>query len=171
MAKENASVLKDAVRLMMLRDVRTLDREVAAYPDDGSLWLTPNGISNSAGNLALHMVGNLRHFIGAVLANNGYVRDRDAEFSQKNLSRAEIRQEIAAALDELESAFSEITPTQLDSPYPLLIRDRRISTADFLIHLAVHLGYHLGQVNYHRRLLTSKPESVDGMSVLDLPVV
>jgi hypothetical protein len=115
------------------------------------------------------MAGNLRHFIGAVLGNNGYVRDRDAEFSRAGLSRFDIRQEIGAAIGDLETAFDAIGPAQLESPYPLLIRERRINTADFLIHLAVHLGYHLGQVDYHRRLLTSEAQSVDAMSILDLP--
>jgi uncharacterized damage-inducible protein DinB len=171
MAKESMLILRDAVRLMMLRDLRALDREIAAFPDDESLWLTPNGISNSAGNLALHMSGNLRHFIGAVLGNNGYVRDRDAEFMQTGLSRFDIRQEVGAAIGDIEAAFDAIGPAQLESPYPLLIRERRINTADFLVHLAVHLAYHLGQVDYHRRLLTSEPQSVDAMSLLDLPVV
>jgi uncharacterized damage-inducible protein DinB len=168
MAKDNLLILRDAVRLMMVRDLRALDREIAAYPDDESLWLTPNGISNSAGNLALHMAGNLRHFIGAALGNNGYVRDRDAEFSRTGLSRFDLRQEVGAAISDLETAFDMIGPAQLESPYPLLIRERRINTADFLIHLAVHLGYHLGQLDYHRRLLTSEAQSVDAMSVLDL---
>lgn len=171
MPKDGLLILRDAVRLMMLRDLRALDREIAAYPNDESLWLTPNGVSNSAGNLALHMAGNLRHFIGAVLGNNGYVRDRDAEFSRTGLSRSEVRQEIGEAIRELETAFDSIGPAQLELPYPLLIRDRRIGAAEFLIHLSVHLAYHLGQVDYHRRLLTSEPQSVDAMSVLDLPVV
>ena len=170
MPKENPLILRDAVRLMMLRELRTLDREIAAYPDDESLWLTPSGISNSAGNLALHMTGNLRHFIGAVLGNNEYVRDRDAEFSRKGLSRFEISQEIGTTITELETAFDSIGPAQLESPYPLPIRERRVGTADFIVHLAVHLSYHLGQVNYHRRLLTSEPQAVDALSPLELPV-
>jgi uncharacterized damage-inducible protein DinB len=168
MQKDSMLILRDAVCLMMLRDLRALDREIAAYPDDESLWLTPNGISNSAGNLALHMAGNLRHFIGAVLGNNGYVRDRDAEFSKKGLSRAEVREEIGKAIAELEIAFNSIGPAQLESPYPLLIRERRLGTADFIVHLAVHLAYHLGQVDYHRRLLTSEPHAVEAMSIMEL---
>lgn len=168
MVKEDLLIMRDAVRVMMLRDLRALDRQVAAYPDDASLWLTPDGISNSGGNLALHMAGNLRHFVGSVLANNGYVRDRDAEFERKGLSRAEVRAEIAKAIKDVESAFDVITATQMKSEYPLPIRERRLLTADFLMHLAVHLTYHLGQVDYHRRLLTRDPKSVDAVSIPEL---
>jgi uncharacterized damage-inducible protein DinB len=171
MPKEDLLILRDSVRLMMLRDLRALDRQIASYPDDESPWLTPNGVSNSAGNLALHMAGNLRHFIGTVFGNTTYVRDRDAEFSQKGLSRFQIREEIAAAITDLETSFDSIGPAELKSPYPLLIRERRLRTADFLLHLSSHLAYHLGQVDYHRRLLTSEPQSVDSMSLMDLPAV
>ena len=168
MAKEDLVVLRDALRQTILRDLRSLEREIAAYPDDASLWLTPGGISNSAGNLALHIVGNLRHFVGSGLANSGYVRNRDAEFSKKDLSRDEVRSEVAQAINEMESAFDQIDASQLRSAYPLPIGERTILTADWLTHLAVHLTYHLGQIDYHRRLLTPNPKAVDAVSVPEL---
>ena len=168
MPKEDLLIMRDALRLTMLRDLRALDRQIAAYPDDESLWLTPSGISNSAGNLALHLVGNLRHFIGSALGKSGYVRDRDAEFSRKNISRGEVQAEIAHAIKDLESAFDAMTATMLRSPFPLRLNDRQILTADWLTHLAVHLTYHLGQIDYHRRLLTPDPKKVDVVSVPEL---
>lgn len=154
---------------MLLRELRAVDRQIAAYPDDASLWQTPAGISNSGGNLALHAAGNLRHFIGAVLGDSGYVRDRDAEFSSKGLSRDQLRAEVQAAIADIDRAFDRISAAQLEAPYPLLVRERRLRTADFLMHLAVHLGYHLGQIDYHRRILTPSPQGADAVSVLDLP--
>jgi uncharacterized damage-inducible protein DinB len=154
---------------MLLRELRALDREIAAYPDDQSLWQTPSGISNSAGTLVLHLAGNLRHFIGATLGETGYVRNRAAEFFTKNLSREELRAEVRATSADLDRALDSITAAQLEAPYPLLIQDRRVRTADWLVHLSVHLGYHLGQIDYHRRLLTPNLQTVDVVSIRELP--
>jgi uncharacterized damage-inducible protein DinB len=164
-------VLRDAVRKVLIRDLNGLDREIAAYPDDESLWLTPPGISNSAGNLVQHLTGNIRHFFGAVLAKNGYVRNRDAEFATKGRSRAELREDVRATIAELDSALDSITPDQLKSVYPIPLRDSKVRTADFVTHLAVHFAYHLGQIDYLRRLLTANPvaaTTVDTMAMAPL---
>lgn len=150
----------NAIRTVMLRELRGLDREIAAYPDDATVWQTPPGISNSAGNLALHMAGNLRHFIGHVLGGTAFVRDRNAEFGAKDLSRDELRAVVAEAIAELDDAFDRITDEQLESEFPMPILEHRFRASDFLMHLAVHLSYHLGQVDYHRRLLTGSATTV-----------
>ena len=154
---------------MLLRELRALDREIAAYPDDRSVWQTPAGVSNSAGTLALHLAGNLRHFIGAALGETGYVRNRDAEFSTKDLSREELRAEIQATIADLDHALARIGVAQLEAPYPLLLQGRRVRTTDFLVHLSAHLGYHLGQIDYHRRLLTPNSQAADAVSIRELP--
>ena len=162
-------VLRDAVRVMILRELRALDREIAAYPDDRSLWQTPAGITNSAGTLVLHLAGNLRHFIGTALGKSSYKRNRDAEFSTKDLSREQLRSEVRSTISDLENAFDKITVAQLRAPYPLLIQERQVRTVDWLVHLSAHLGYHLGQIDYHRRLLTVNPQAADAVSVREIP--
>ena len=169
MSSGDLLIFRDAVRTMLLRELRAVERQIAAYPDDESIWKVAPGIANSAGTLALHIAGNLRHFIGAVLTGTAYVRDRDAEFNTRGLSRAELSTEIHAAIEDLDDALGKIEPAQLESVYPVAIRERRVRTADFLIHLAVHLGYHLGQMDYHRRLLTPNPKSVENLSPGELP--
>ncbi len=169
MSSENLLIVRDALRVMLLRELRALDREIAAYPDDESVWATPSGISNSAGTLVLHLAGNLRHFIGAVLGESGYMRNREAEFSTKGLSREELRAEVQAAITDLDRVMDRMGEAQLEALYPLPIAERRVRTADFLLHLAVHLGYHLGQIDYHRRLLTPNPRPADAMSIRELP--
>jgi uncharacterized damage-inducible protein DinB len=161
--------LLESLRFLLLRDLRSLDQQVAAYPDDESLWITAPGISNSAGNLVLHLTGNLRHFFGATFGDTGYMRDRAAEFATKSLSREGLRREIAAAIDDVETSLGRIDESQLDRAYPLAIAERQVRTADFLAHLAVHLTYHLGQIDYHRRLLTQDPIAVENVSVRELP--
>jgi uncharacterized damage-inducible protein DinB len=165
MAENQQSLLRNALRTLLKRDLNGLDREIAAYPDDESLWLSPPGISNSAGNLALHLMGNIRHFFGSAMAKNGYVRNRDAEFATRGLTRDEIRAQIRQTISELDAALDVITDDQLSSVFPLPVRDFHVRTSDMLVHLAVHFGYHLGQIDYHRRLLTPDPVSANAIEM------
>lgn len=161
-------MIRESLRTIILRDLRSLQNEVAAYPDDTALWKVAPGISNSAGTLVLHLTGNLRHFTGAVLGNTGYVRDRQAEFSTRDLTRAELSEEIHAAMADLDATFDQLSDGHLEAAYPIPVGDRRVRTIEFMIHLAVHLTYHLGQIDYHRRLLTPGAAAVDTISIRDL---
>ncbi len=164
-------LLLNAVRRTIIRDLHSLEREIDAYPDDESLWLTPAGISNSAGNLALHLTGNLRHFIGATLGNTGYVRNREAEFATRGLSREQLVVEVRAAIAEMDTALGALDAARIASVFPLAVgqQPKRVRTSDFLVHLAGHLTYHLGQIDYHRRLLTGAATTVDTLSLKDIP--
>jgi uncharacterized damage-inducible protein DinB len=162
-------LLVNSLRVVLLRDLRSLDDQIAAYPDDESVWTTAPGISNSAGNLTLHLVGNLRHFFGATLGGSAYVRDRAAEFSASGLSRGELRKLVQETISEVDASLGKIGVDTLESAYPLQIGERSVRTAEFLVHLAVHLTYHLGQLDYHRRLLTPEPKPVENVSIRMLP--
>ena len=163
----SASMIRDSLKLMLLRDLRSTEEEIAAYPDDESLWIVKPGISNSGGNLALHIAGNLRHFIGGVLGKSGYTRDRDAEFGNKGMTRDEIRSLIESAIEEVGTAVDRMDDSQMAAQFPIPIGQSQTiaRTSDMLVHLAVHLGYHLGQIDYHRRLLTADPQKLDTLSV------
>jgi uncharacterized damage-inducible protein DinB len=145
---------------MLLRDLRALRREVEAYPDDASVWAVPEGISNSCGTLVLHLVGNLRTFVGKVLGGDAYERDRPREFSARDLPRAELLRDLDATIAAVDRALPLVTEATLAAEYPMDIGTVRVNTQDFLVHLAVHLGYHLGQVDYHRRMVTRMPMTV-----------
>ena len=139
---------------ILARDLKALRREVEAYADERDLWRKAPGVANPGGNLALHCAGNLQHFIGGVLGGSGYVRDRDAEFGQREVPRAELLADIDAAIAAVRRGLERVTPQQWEAQYPLPVGGVTITTGDFMVHLAVHLGYHLGQVDYHRRLVT-----------------
>lgn len=142
------------IRVIALRDLHDVRKEVEAYPDDDSLWRPATGINNPGGNLALHLAGNMHHFIGAVLGGCSYVRDRDAEFSVRGLSRAEVSGRLDAAIAEVDRALSQLTDDDLAKPFPERSGDFHLLTGQFLIHCLAHLGYHLGQLDYHRRMVT-----------------
>ena len=117
------------------------------------MWLIDKNIINSGGNLCLHICGNLQNFIGAVLGDTGYIRDRPAEFGDKNIPREELLSQIEKTKNTVAKTLNKLDPETLDYEYPLAVLDKPMSKAYFLLHLLSHLTYHLGQINYHRRLL------------------
>jgi hypothetical protein len=147
------------------RELVSLRDELLAYPDEKAMWEVPKGLPNSAGNLALHLVGNLRFFIGTQFGATGYVRDRDAEFAKKGAPRAEIVKSIETAADEVTRTLATLDEAQLEKPFPVEIGGNRLQTGMFLQHLASHLAYHLGQIDYHRRVVTGNSVSVGAIPI------
>jgi uncharacterized damage-inducible protein DinB len=146
-------MITDILKELCSRDLAKLKQEIILYNKEENIWRTDGNIANSAGNLSLHLIGNLNTFIGAEFGNTGYVRNRPEEFSLKNISREELISKIAKTIEMLEVVVPSLADDQLKAEYSQIILERAVSTGHFLIHLATHLGYHLGQVNYHRRLL------------------
>jgi uncharacterized damage-inducible protein DinB len=134
------------------RDLNRLRNEIELYASDEQLWRTAGSISNSGGNLCLHLVGNLQHFLGTVLGNTGYRRNRDAEFALKNVSRQKLLDEIDSTKTVVTDVLEQVTSKEMYGNYPLLYNEETVTTEFFLMHLACHLSYHLGQINYHRRM-------------------
>lgn len=138
------------------RDLAKLKAEIEAYENEGDVWSVEGEIPNSAGNLCLHLAGNLRHFFGAILGGTGYMRDRDAEFASKFVPRAQLVEEVEAATSDVRSVLEKITDEDLKKNYPIEVFGHPMTTEFFVVHLATHLNYHLGQINYHRRFLSNK---------------
>ncbi|MFT5999383.1 MAG: putative damage-inducible protein DinB [Neolewinella sp.] len=141
------------LRQLFQRDLTRLHDEISAYNSEASLWATSSEITNSGGNLCLHLVGNLNTFICGELGNSGYVRDRPAEFNAKNILRETLLQQVLETRDLVDRTLADLPPDSLDKEYSVILRPEKITTGLFLTHLATHLTYHLGQINYHRRLL------------------
>jgi uncharacterized damage-inducible protein DinB len=152
----NTFMLTDALIQLFNRDLIRLKEEVIAYRNEKNIWRTEKEIANSAGNLCLHLMGNLQHFIGATLGNTGYVRNREQEFSLKDISRDILLQQIDDTAGVITAVLQTLPQAELDKEYPLVIADNKVPTLFFLLHLTTHLSYHLGQINYHRRLLDSE---------------
>jgi len=160
--------LQATVAAVLARDLATLRRELEAYADERAIWATPPGAPNAAGTLALHLAGNLRHYLGAVLGGDGYVRDRDAEFARRDVPRAELLADIAEAEAAVHRALAALPDARLAEEFPQPVGERRVRIADYLVHLTVHLAYHLGQVDYHRRLVTGDGRGVGAVSPREL---
>lgn len=153
----NDSILGPAYARILVRELDRLVRLVEAYPDEADLWRTEGSITNSGGTLALHLVGNLEHFVGAVLGETGYVRDREAEFGDRDVPREDIVRRIRACQQALRDTLEGLGDEALLGAYPATLPaslgGEGVPAATFLTHLTWHLGWHLGQIDYHRRML------------------
>jgi hypothetical protein len=161
-------LMKDWITNVLTRELKALRREIESYPTEHDLWAIPAGIANPGGNLALHLTGNLQYFVGNVLGKNGYVRNRDSEFGTRDIPRADLLREIDNAIAAVELGMSKIREEDLAKPFPEKVGGVSSSTGAFLAHFATHLAYHLGQVDYHRRMLTGEGKTVKAMSLTEL---
>jgi uncharacterized damage-inducible protein DinB len=146
-------MITTVLQTLFTRELTKLRTEIESYKNESNLWKVDKNIANSAGNLCLHLVGNLNTYIGAILGKSGYVRDRDAEFALKNIPRKELIEKIDSTIAIINQVLPTLNEKDLSAEYPIVVLKEATSTEFFLVHLAMHLSYHLGQVNYHRRLL------------------
>lgn len=143
----------DTLQKLFKRELEKLKLEISSYKNEKNLWLVDKNIANSAGNLCLHLVGNLNTYIGAEIGKTGYVRNRDLEFSQKDVPQQQLIKMVEDTITVVENGLNKLNESDLEKEYSLLVFKEKTSTGFFLIHMAAHLDYHLGQINYHRRLL------------------
>ena len=135
------------------RDLKRLSTEISAFEKEENLWKTTGNISNSAGNLAIHIIGNLNYYVGTKIGDTGYERDRPAEFSMKNIPREQILNQIEETRDIISSVLKNLDDTRLNEEFPEALFGHPMTVGFFLIHLSGHLMYHIGQINYLRRVL------------------
>lgn len=136
------------------RDLTRLGQQIEAFPSDEALWLTLPGVTNAAGNLALHIEGNLREYVGRLLGNLAYTRNRELEFSLKGITRHALRLRMEELRRSIPAVVEALSPEQMEKEYPETVIEVAMSTQKFLLHLFGHLNYHLGQIDYLRRILT-----------------
>ncbi|MCK5105762.1 MAG: DUF1572 family protein [Cyclobacteriaceae bacterium] len=143
----------EALIQLFNRDIDKLKLEIESFKNEENLWQLEGQISNTAGNLCLHLIGNLNHFIGAVMGNSGYVRDREAEFNNKNIDRDQLIKMILDTKTIVASSLKDFEQEKIHDIYPIQVFGEDMTYEFFLIHLVSHLNYHLGQINYLRRIL------------------
>ncbi|OXA99738.1 DinB family protein [Flavobacterium pectinovorum] len=146
-------MLIETLKSLFNRDLNKLKIEIESYQSENQLWAIDKNISNSAGNLCLHLIGNINTYIGAELGKTGYIRDRPLEFSLKDIPKSELISKIDATILVVNNALDSLTEADLEAVYPQIVFEKEMTTGYFLVHLSTHLAYHLGQINYHRRLI------------------
>ena len=143
----------EVLKTIFNRDLNKLKVEIELYKNENNLWKIEKGITNSAGNLCMHLIGNLNSYIGSELGKKNYIRNRPLEFSLKNVPKAELLHKINETILVVNKTLDTVTTEILQQEYPILVFESKTTTEFFLVHLTTHLAYHLGQINYHRRLL------------------
>ncbi|MEP7167843.1 MAG: DUF1572 family protein [Bacteroidota bacterium] len=146
-------MLKETLIEIFERDLLQLKKEIESYTDEKKLWMIKEGISNSAGNLSLHLIGNLNHFIGATLSNTGYLRNRENEFSLKNIPKKDLIEDIDKTIEVVKTSLNNLSEKDFEKNFPLEKHGKIVTTDFMLLHLVTHFNYHLGQINYHRRMI------------------
>ncbi|WP_046744207.1 DinB family protein [Kordia zhangzhouensis] len=145
--------MKTTITELYKRELDRLYTEIDSYIEEDSLWKLADHISNSGGNLCLHLIGNLHHFIGKYIGNTDYVRHREAEFDTKNTPKATLLTEIKTVQKTVVSSLTQLQEEDLAKNYPIEKNGEIVTIGHMLLHLFWHLSYHIGQINYHRRLL------------------
>ena len=146
-------MLIETLKTLFNRDLNKLRQEIELFKNENNIWKVEHDIKNSAGNLCLHLVGNLNAFIGKAIGKIDYVRNRESEFSLKNVPREELLDKIDKTMQVVNLSLSNMDENILNEEFPILVFEKKTSVEYMLIHLSTHLSYHLGQINYHRRLL------------------
>ncbi len=149
------------LQTQMVRELRSFIQEIEAFPDDVTVWELRPGVTNSAGNLAAHVCGNLQDFVGRVLGGTSYVRRREEEFGQRSGERASLVAELQKTIAVVESVLPTLTDQTLAADFPIAVGGKTINTATFLVHLGAHLAMHLGQAGYLRRIVTGSNVSLN----------
>jgi uncharacterized damage-inducible protein DinB len=152
-ASKNQFMIVQTLKTIFKRDLNRLKQEIQLYPNESQIWKIQKGITNSAGNLCLHLVGNLNTYIGNTYGNSNYVRNRELEFSLKDIPRSELIHQIEQTILVVDHALDNLSEKELLIEFPVLVFETTTSNGFMLIHLTTHLTFHLGQINYHRRLM------------------
>ena len=148
--------MQQSLLQLFQRDILTLYKEIELYQDESKMWKILEGTNNSGGNLALHLMGNLNTYFGKNLGNTGYVRNREAEFTDKNIPKESLLKLIEEVNQMVIEVLSTLTDKEMKAIYPENVLGYEMTTEYFLIHLHGHLTYHTGQINYHRRVLVNR---------------
>ncbi|WP_375558743.1 DUF1572 family protein [Bernardetia sp. OM2101] len=145
--------LNQTLRTLFERDIQRVKLEIESYKNEENMWKIEGEVLNSAGNLCLHLIGNLNHFIGAEIGKTGYIRERELEFSQKNIPKKELIEKLEEVIKIVDTSIKSLGEEGLYSETSVPKFTEKQTNAFLLLHLHAHLNYHLGQINYHRRLL------------------
>jgi uncharacterized damage-inducible protein DinB len=122
---------------------------------EDQIWWRPNASSNSVGNLALHLEGNVRQWLIAGLGGAPDRRQRDKEFSELGpLPRGVLMGKLRRAVNEACRVIARLPLTELSRRRE--IQKFRVTGFVALSHVTEHFAYHAGQILYVTKLLRAR---------------
>jgi len=122
---------------------------------DGQIWARGNENENAAGNLVLHLVGNVRQWIIHALGGQPDVRVRDHEFSATGeYSAEELVSRLRSTVAEATAVISGLSSEQLIRNYT--VQNRTGPGLEMILHVVEHFGQHTGQIIFITKALTGE---------------
>jgi uncharacterized damage-inducible protein DinB len=120
---------------------------------DEQIWMRGGANENAAGNLVLHLAGNVRQWIIASLGGSPDRRDRDAEFNARGgINKADLAARLCETVDAAALVIRALTPEQLTGTYE--IQGYRVSGVEVVFHVVEHFSQHTGQIIFVTKMLT-----------------
>jgi hypothetical protein len=113
-------MLTDTLKILFTRDLNKLKSEIQLYRSEATLWHIEKEIANSAGNLCLHLIGNLNTYIGAELGKISYTRNRELEFSLKDIPKHELIKRVEETIAVVNESLDQLTEDQLKKRVPVI---------------------------------------------------
>jgi len=149
--------LSDSLRQAFATEYRQRAAELHKWVDplnDEQFWRTPFTHGNSVGHLVLHLTGNLSYYIGARIADTGYVRNRDLEFAEsRELPKADILRKFDETMAMVVATVEKQTESDWTAPYTAEREPEAKNRVTLFLRCANHLYHHIGQIIYLSREL------------------
>ena len=141
-------------------------RIAVGHLSEEDLWWTPNPVSNSVGNLLLHLSGNLRQWVVSGLGGAPDGRDRELEFDPvTHPAREALLDRVTRAAADADAVLAALDPERLLAMHT--IQGREVTGLRALSHAVEHLGMKTGQIRYGAKLRSGEKlgfyEVVDGI--------
>jgi uncharacterized damage-inducible protein DinB len=122
-------------------------KKCLALLSDEEIWTRPNAETVSAGNLVIHLCGNVRQWIVSRLGGAPDIRQRDAEFSEPGpMPRGKLQERLDTVMDEARQVLARLDPSSLAEPQT--VQGFQETGVSILIHVVEHFSYHVGQISY-----------------------
>lgn len=119
-----------------------------AIPEE-QFWTRPFPFGNSMGNLILHLNGNLAYYIGAILEDSGYTRDRENEFCrEQSMSRESALRKFSLTVDEVLKSLESQNESDWSAEYTAEGVDDVHDRFSIFLRCSVHFHHHIGQMIY-----------------------
>ena len=156
MSRENIAIQAFADSLIFRLDEKTeMISKCLHQLSEEELWKRPNEVSNSVGNLMLHLCGNIRQYIISGLGNRDDIRERDVEFSiSGGYTKAVLLEKLHGILEESKGVLRTLDNEAWLTDYQ--VQGFTLSGIGIALHVVEHYAYHTGQIAFWTKLLKAK---------------
>ncbi|HLW77809.1 MAG TPA: DUF1572 family protein [Bryobacteraceae bacterium] len=118
------------------------------------IWTRGGDHENAAGNLVLHLAGNVRQWILHGVGNQADVRQRDSEFAARELDVDELKLRLRATVSEAAAVLRALPPARLGER--VTIQKYDVTVVEAILHVVEHFSQHTGQIIFITKFLSGE---------------